>query len=50
LAQEVAHGRPDNMLVQVFVPATVQALIVLNHSNADRALELLRPAAAYDAT
>jgi tetratricopeptide (TPR) repeat protein len=50
LAQEVAHGRPDNMLVQVFVPATVQALIVRNHSNADRALELLRPAAAYDAT
>ena len=50
LAQEVAHSRPDNMLVQVFVPATVQALIALNHSNADRALELLRPAAAYEAT
>jgi eukaryotic-like serine/threonine-protein kinase len=50
LAQEVAHERPEDILVQVFVPATVQSLIALNHSNADRALELLRPAAAYEAT
>jgi eukaryotic-like serine/threonine-protein kinase len=50
LAQGIARERPDNMFVQVFGYTTVQALIALNHSNADRALEILRPAAAYDAT
>jgi eukaryotic-like serine/threonine-protein kinase len=36
-------------LQSLFLPV-VPALIALNHGNAERALELLRPAAAYDAT
>jgi eukaryotic-like serine/threonine-protein kinase len=38
------------MFVQVFGYPVVPALIALNHGNAERALELLRPAAAYGAT
>jgi predicted Zn-dependent protease len=50
LAQGVASSRPDNMFVLVFGYPVVPALIALNHDNGGRAVELLRPAAAYDAT
>jgi eukaryotic-like serine/threonine-protein kinase len=47
LAERVARSRPENMFVQVFDYPVVQATIALNHGNAERALELLRPASAY---
>jgi tetratricopeptide (TPR) repeat protein/tRNA A-37 threonylcarbamoyl transferase component Bud32 len=48
LAQEVARTRSQDTIVQsVFVPL-VQAIVALNHAKSDHALELLRPAAAYD--
>jgi len=50
LAEGVARSRPENMFVQVFGYPVVRALIALNHGNAERALEPLRPAAAYGAT
>ena len=50
LAEGVARSRPENMFVQVYQYPVVGALIALNHGNAERALELLRPAAAYAAT
>jgi tetratricopeptide (TPR) repeat protein len=50
LAERVARSRPENMFVQVFDYPVVQAIIALNHGNAERALELLRPATAYAAT
>jgi serine/threonine protein kinase/tetratricopeptide (TPR) repeat protein len=50
LAQETASSRPgDTVLQSLFLPV-VPALIALNHGNAQRAVELLRPASAYDAT
>jgi eukaryotic-like serine/threonine-protein kinase len=50
MAGEVARRHPGNMFVQVFDYPAVQATIALNHGHADRALELLRPAAGYAAT
>jgi eukaryotic-like serine/threonine-protein kinase len=50
LAEGVARSRRENMFVQVYEYPVVPALIALNHGNAERALELLRPAAAYAAT
>src|SRR5262249_1320740 len=47
MAQPIAHIRPDNMFVQVFDYPLVQALIAIKHNQAERALELLRPSAAY---
>jgi predicted Zn-dependent protease len=50
MAERVARSHPENMFVQVFNYPVVQATIALNHRNAERALQLLRPAAAYAAT
>jgi len=50
MAQETASSRPEDTLLQSHFLPLVPALIALNHGNAQRALELLRPAAAYDAT
>jgi eukaryotic-like serine/threonine-protein kinase len=50
LANRVARGRPENMFIQVFDYPVVQATIAINHGNAERALELLRPAAGYAPT
>jgi len=47
MAQPIAQARPDNMFVQVFDYPLVQALIAINHNQAERTLEVLRPAAAY---
>jgi hypothetical protein len=47
LAQPIAVSRAEDMFVQIFGYPIVQALIALNHSNANRTLELLRPAAGY---
>ncbi len=50
MAEGAARRHPGNMFVQVFGHPMVQAAIALNHGKAERALELLRPAAAYAAT
>ena len=48
LAGEVAKRRPDDTLTQaVFVP-TAQAAAALNGSSAAKAIEILKPASAYD--
>jgi eukaryotic-like serine/threonine-protein kinase len=48
LAGEVAKSRPDDVLVQaVFVPQ-VRAAAALSGGDATRAIELLKPANAYD--
>ena len=53
-AQTLAEGavriRPEDAFVQSVLFPAVQALIALNHGKGERALELLRPAAAYDGT
>jgi tetratricopeptide (TPR) repeat protein len=50
MADRVARARPENMFIQVFDYPVVQATIAINHGDGERALELLRPAAAYAAT
>jgi len=48
LAAEVAKSRPDDVLVQaMFVPA-VRAAAALTGDDASKAIELLKPASAYD--
>jgi serine/threonine protein kinase/tetratricopeptide (TPR) repeat protein len=48
LAAEVANSRPDDVLVQaMFVPA-VRAAAALTANDAPKAIELLKPASAYD--
>ena len=48
LAAEVAKSRPDDVLVQaMFVPA-VRAAAALTANDASKAIELLKPASAYD--
>jgi eukaryotic-like serine/threonine-protein kinase len=49
LAQGIVRDRPEHIGVQLF-SSFVPAFIALNHANPDRALEVLRPAAVYDAT
>jgi Flp pilus assembly protein TadD len=50
LAAEVAKNRPDDVIVQsVFVPH-VRACAALSSGDAARAIELLKPANAYDKT
>jgi eukaryotic-like serine/threonine-protein kinase len=49
LAEGIARERPKDLFVQLS-SSFVQALIALNHADPGRALELLRPEAAYDAT
>jgi ATP/maltotriose-dependent transcriptional regulator MalT len=48
LAGDVAKGRPDDVWVQaVWVPG-VQAVVALTSGNAAKAIQLLKPANAYD--
>jgi eukaryotic-like serine/threonine-protein kinase len=48
LAAEVAKSRPDDVLVQAMFVPTVQAAAALTGNDAPRAIELLKPASAYD--
>jgi serine/threonine protein kinase/tetratricopeptide (TPR) repeat protein len=50
MAEKVVRRHSENMFIQVFDYPVVEATIALNHGNAERALELLRPAAAYAPT
>jgi Serine/threonine protein kinase len=49
LAQGIVRDHPEHIFVQLF-SSFVPAFIALNHAHPDRALEVLRPAAVYDAT
>ena len=48
IASEMAHGRPDDVLVQAMYVPQIQAAVALNNSDAAKALELMKSAAAYD--
>jgi tetratricopeptide (TPR) repeat protein len=48
LAQGIVRDRPEHIGVQL-VSSFVPAFIAINHAHPDRALEVLRPAAVYDA-
>ena len=48
LAQGIVRDRPEHMVVQL-ISSFVPAVIAINHAHPDRALEVLRPAAPYDA-
>src|SRR5205823_3675441 len=48
LAQGIVRERPEHIGVQL-ISSFVPAFIALNHAHPDRALEVLRPAAVYDA-
>ena len=48
LADELARSRPQDLLVQSVAVPEVRAQIELNHGNAARALEILKPAEPYD--
>ncbi len=48
LAAEVAKSRPDDVLVQALFVPLVQAATALDSGDAAKAIELLKPASAYD--
>jgi predicted Zn-dependent protease len=48
LVQGIVRDRPEHIGVQV-LSSFVPAFIAINHAHPDRALEVLRPAAVYDA-
>ena len=48
LAAEVAKSRPDDILVQALFVPLVQAATALDSGDAAKAIELLKPASAYD--
>ena len=48
LAAEVAKSRPDDVLVQSLFAPQVQAAVALDSGDAAKAIELLKPASAYD--
>jgi serine/threonine protein kinase/tetratricopeptide (TPR) repeat protein len=48
LAGEVAKSRPEDVLVQSLFVTQVEAAVALNSGEATKALEPLKPAAAYD--
>lgn len=48
LADELARSRPQDLFVQSVVVPEVRAEIELNHGNAARALEILKPTEPYD--
>jgi eukaryotic-like serine/threonine-protein kinase len=48
LAAEVAKSRPDDVLVQAVFAPMAQAAAALDSGDAAKAIELLKPASAYD--
>jgi serine/threonine protein kinase/tetratricopeptide (TPR) repeat protein len=48
LAAEVANSRPDDVLVQAMSVPAVRAAAALTANDAPKAIELLKPASAYD--
>jgi serine/threonine protein kinase/tetratricopeptide (TPR) repeat protein len=48
LASEVAKERPNDTLVQAVYAPSIQAVVALNGGNAQKAIELLKPALLYD--
>jgi eukaryotic-like serine/threonine-protein kinase len=48
LAEQAAKQRPDDIFVQSVIAPVVRAVLELNHQAADKALNILKPAEAFD--